>query len=217
MYKKEIKFIQAIQENNYEDALTVFDSIFAEGMQLCDEDMRCIKNQLITLNAMLYKSYLENDDKLEEAFGKRKYLNHSFEDARNESELKRVGFDMIDHYIDLYNDNTPKTSNHAVNQALVFMNRHLHENLTLGVVADKIHMSKSYLSSLFAKHMKSSFPELMTEMRVRTAKNLLKNTNISILSVSYRCGYNSQSYFCSTFKKQTGYTPSDYRDNKIEE
>lgn len=51
----------------------------------------------------------------------------------------------------------------------------------------------------------------MNGLRIDNAKYLLRYTNISILDISFKCGFNSQSYFCSTFKKQTGYTPSEYR------
>lgn len=163
------------------------------------------------MNGILYKSYKDDTD-LEKVFQKRSEINEVIEKAEDINDLRNNCLKMISEYIELFNGDTIKTNNNTVNEAINFMKEHLHEDLSLGVVANKIHISKSYLSSLLAKHTKSSFPELMTEMRINNAKYLLKNTNNSILDISYKCGYNSQSYFCSTFKKVTGQTPTDYRE-----
>ncbi|MDO5689319.1 MAG: helix-turn-helix transcriptional regulator [Tissierellia bacterium] len=216
MYRTEIAFIKAIRENDYSIALESYEQIFEEMMKTCTESKRRIKNYLITLNAMMYRSFEGEEDILEKLYKQRIRFNDSLEGTTDETEIKDIGISMLDYYMDIFNGKSIKTENNTVNQALNHMNKNLHENLTIGVVASEIHISKSYLSSLLAKHTRASFPELLTQMRISTAKRLLRNTNLSILDISYRCGFNSQSYFCSTFKKQTGYTPTDFRENKHE-
>lgn len=56
-----------------------------------------------------------------------------------------------------------------------------------------------------------SVNEFINEIKVGVAKNVLKTTNNSILSISDYLGYNSQSHFVKTFKKITGVTPSEFR------
>ncbi|WP_425538185.1 helix-turn-helix transcriptional regulator [Microaceticoccus formicicus] len=211
MYKTEIAFVEAVREKNHEDAVRHFENIFKSLLNFYETNQRAVKNHLINLNGILYKSYKDDTD-LEKVFQKRSEINEVIEKAEDINDLRNNCLKMISEYIELFNGDTIKTNNNTVNEAINFMKEHLHEDLSLGVVANKIHISKSYLSSLLAKHTKSSFPELMTEMRINNAKYLLKNTNNSILDISYKCGYNSQSYFCSTFKKVTGQTPTDYRE-----
>ncbi len=211
MYKTEIAFVEAVREKNHEDAVRNFEDIFKNLVKFYNSNQRAVKNHLINLNGILYRSY-KDDSNLEKVYEKRSELNEIIEYAEDINDLRNKCLTMISEYIELFNGNTLKTNNNTVNEAINFMKKNLHEDLSLGTVAQNIHISKSYLSSLLAKHTKSSFPELMTEMRISNAKYLLKNTNISILDISYKCGYNSQSYFCSTFKKITGYTPTDYRE-----
>lgn len=212
MYKTEIAFVEAVREKNHEDAVKNFEDIFKNLLKFYNTNQRAVKNHLINLNGILYRSY-KDDSNLDKVYEKRSELNEIIECAEDVNDLRNKCLTMISEYIELFNGNTLKTNNNTVNEAINFMKDNLHEDLSLGTVAQNIHISKSYLSSLLAKHTKSSFPELMTDMRINNAKYLLKNTNISILDISYKCGYNSQSYFCSTFKKITGYTPTDYRES----
>ena len=47
------------------------------------------------------------------------------------------------------------------------------------------------------------------------AKRLLRFTNLMVKEIAYRMGYDDPSYFVKFFKRQTGYLPSDFRDNVL--
>ena len=55
------------------------------------------------------------------------------------------------------------------------------------------------------------FIQRHTYERIIHAKNLLKNTSLSIAEISKAAGLDSKAYFCNMFKKQTGMTPNEYR------
>ena len=50
-------------------------------------------------------------------------------------------------------------------------------------------------------------------LRIRTeqAEDFLLHSQLSIAEISLMCGFNDPGYFCRTFKKQTGVTPTKYR------
>ena len=48
-------------------------------------------------------------------------------------------------------------------------------------------------------------------MRIESAKELLRNSSLSIDQVSYRVGYEDPSFFCRLFKQQVNETPGDFR------
>jgi len=65
--------------------------------------------------------------------------------------------------------------------------------------------------------LKKSFYDVINSYRVEEAKRLLldeKNRNYTILSVGFEAGFNSKTTFNPVFKKFTGVTPTEYRDNK---
>ena len=53
----------------------------------------------------------------------------------------------------------------------------------------------------------------ITQERLNKAKEFLAQTNIHLYDVCYKVGYLSPSYFSRLFKKYTGQTPGEYREN----
>ena len=57
------------------------------------------------------------------------------------------------------------------------------------------------------------FTDYILELRISKAKDLLRNTNMDILDVSEAAGFENQSYFTKIFRKRTGLTPRQYRQD----
>ena len=58
------------------------------------------------------------------------------------------------------------------------------------------------------------FNEYVAGLRVEQAKQLLRETNLKINQIASQCGFRSASYFIVVFRKQTGLSPSEYRNRK---
>ena len=86
------------------------------------------------------------------------------------------------------------------------------EELSLGVVSDKLHVSISYLSSLVKKNMGETFITLLTRKRMEVAKDLVLYSSAKVLEIAYKCGYSDQHYFSYCFKKQFGVSPNKMRE-----
>ena len=56
--------------------------------------------------------------------------------------------------------------------------------------------------------------DLILKIKISLAKQLLDNTDKSIIEIAMECGMDSDSYFCTLFKKATGQTPLQYRNRK---
>nr|WP_262496849.1 helix-turn-helix transcriptional regulator [Flavobacterium granuli] len=48
--------------------------------------------------------------------------------------------------------------------------------------------------------------------KLTEAKNLLMSTDKNVAEIGYQLGYNEKSYFTHTFKRKTGMTPTDFRE-----
>ncbi|MBS4210480.1 response regulator [Bacillus sp. FJAT-50079] len=78
-------------------------------------------------------------------------------------------------------------------------------------VAKYSNMSVSYFSMIFKRETGFTFIDYLTMLRVDKAKYLLKVSNYKTYEISEIVGYNNSTYFSTTFKKYTGYSPSSYR------
>jgi AraC-like DNA-binding protein len=85
-------------------------------------------------------------------------------------------------------------------------------DFSLPELAAKLHLSVHQLSQVINVGLQKNFFELTAEYRVAEAMQLLKDKpRIKVDEIAFLVGYNSKSSFNTTFKKQTGKTPSEYR------
>lgn len=98
-------------------------------------------------------------------------------------------------------------------RALVFMNEHFTEDLTLADVAREAGLSRFHFCRLFRQEVGVLFHEHLTRLRVQHAKALLADRNRRISEVAYGVGFNDLSHFDRTFRKMVGRSPSEYRSS----
>lgn len=99
-----------------------------------------------------------------------------------------------------------------VTQCIDYIYNHLHEPLHVKDLAMQVKLNKSYLSTLFKKETKKSVSEFILSKRMEAAQNMLKFSDYTYAEISAILTFSSQSHFTRVFKKQTGYTPKEYRN-----
>jgi two-component system response regulator YesN len=86
------------------------------------------------------------------------------------------------------------------------------ENLSLQEVAKHVHISSSYLSTMFKKEKNENFIDYLTKVRMQKAQELLRNTTMKAYEVARVVGYGNPQYFSLCFKKYTGYSPLQFKN-----
>lgn len=86
------------------------------------------------------------------------------------------------------------------------------ENITLTSISKDFGISSGYLSVLFNDYIGQNFIDYLTNLRIQSAKNLLKRTDLKIYEIADRVGYRDAYYFSTAFKKIVGINPTDYRE-----
>ena len=95
-------------------------------------------------------------------------------------------------------------------QIIRYIHSHYREDLSLGSLAEVMHLNASYVSQLFSRESGTTYRKYLTELRIEKAKELLTTTNLSLSEVSEQVGFNDYFYFLKTFKKLTGISPGKY-------
>jgi len=94
-----------------------------------------------------------------------------------------------------------------------YISKHLEEALSLSDLAQHYFISKEHLSRQFKKEVGISVQNYINDKKMEYAKNLLRNHSmISISNIPSMCGYSDLHYFYRIFKKITGITPVQYRE-----
>ncbi len=92
-----------------------------------------------------------------------------------------------------------------------FIQKHYSEDIVLKDIANHVFLSPSYFHKIFTMAMNKSPHEYLVERRISAAKKLLKTTDMTMLEISEKCGFSTQSYFNQIFKSKVGVTPTQYR------
>ncbi|HYH02557.1 MAG TPA: helix-turn-helix domain-containing protein, partial [Bacillota bacterium] len=90
-------------------------------------------------------------------------------------------------------------------------NNYCREGLSLTDVAQVVHVSPVYLSIMFKKEKNINFSDYLTELRMKRAMELLRNSDLKTYEVAERIGYSNPQYFSVCFKKYCGASPSDFK------
>ena len=67
-------------------------------------------------------------------------------------------------------------------------------------------------ASFLSRRPEEIFIEYLTEVRLRNARELLKDSGLSIKEICAESGYSDPNYFSRIFKKYEGVTPSEFRE-----
>lgn len=122
--------------------------------------------------------------------------------------MKGLAEDLSD-YVRFQNINLKET---IVDKAIICIRANYHvEDLSLQRVADVVHVSPAYLSSLFKAEKGFNFGECVLETRMKAAMQLFRETDLKTYEISEKIGYSNPRYFSSCFKKYTGHTPAEYK------
>lgn len=86
-----------------------------------------------------------------------------------------------------------------------------YQPFTVSGLAGKFGYQPDYLSFLFKKSAGVSIVRYTNEIRVKSAKTLLLNYELSIKETAYACGFSDEKYFMKVFRQWEGMTPTQYR------
>ncbi|MBB6734727.1 response regulator transcription factor [Cohnella zeiphila] len=98
--------------------------------------------------------------------------------------------------------------------AVRYVHEHYHENLTLGVLAEEIQISKNYLGQIFRNGVGETFNQYVTRVRMEKARQMILEGKLYIYEIAMKVGYTNVPYFSSQFKKYIGVNPADVLKNK---
>lgn len=93
-----------------------------------------------------------------------------------------------------------------------YIEDHIREKIYVEELAALIHVNDQYLMRIFKRDTGKSLTEYITERRIHIASNLLKDSGYTINFIADCVGCENYSYFTKIFKKYTGFTPREYRN-----
>jgi AraC-like DNA-binding protein len=101
----------------------------------------------------------------------------------------------------------------TMQECLEYIDSHYTSSLTLEGLARRFALSRTMFGMLFPQFTGTTLKPYITEKRISHAVMLVQNEALSLNEIALMVGYQSFSTFYRNFKKMTGLSPSQYREN----
>lgn len=214
-YAVERQMMDCISHGNYQGAITLVSKLRQNGLDArTDSILRDGKDYLLVLNVLCRVAgysggvHPETLDRLAVSF------TLKIEGVTRMTELLSLRDAMIRKYCEASRKENNTRYSQVIQKVIDSVEGSFHTNLTLNGLAQQLHVSPSYLSTLFKRETGQAFTEYLTQTRLAFAKKLLLETELPINNIAAECGILDNNYFARIFKAQEGMTPAQYRADK---
>lgn len=113
---------------------------------------------------------------------------------------------------DYANDKIIGKENDKLREILIYIYHNYDKKITVTDITEKYYISRTTLAKMFQEYIGESFLTYLNKLRITMAATILRDTTLSVNEVMYRVGFTDSVHFFRTFKKYTGYTPSEYKE-----
>lgn len=207
-------------DNRIEDALTLGSEekvahlvhyIFEQNKELPQIYMRIVYTRFIDTYLMIANKC-----------GQKYVINDITENVEREYRALRVEAFIAKLYVELI----PKfhapldTAKRVENFVIRFIEQNYSRDITIDEVAEELHLSAPYVSTLFKKNTGIAFSQYLLEYRMKKAIELLLETDYSVKEISQRVCSGTYNSFIRSFRTLIGVSPGEYRvlyQNKVNE
>lgn len=128
-----------------------------------------------------------------------------------------IAIHLARNYADLIKEprsGSPSLPGYKLRQITDWMKEHLADDFNLEQLATLAGLSKFHFHRLFKRAVGHAPSRYHTGLRMHEAKRLLRETKQTVLEVGLEVGYTNPSHFAQIFRRETGLSPSDYRQQR---
>lgn len=104
-----------------------------------------------------------------------------------------------------------RTDSATVSAVCKFINSNLYRKISVKDIAEELDLNVSYLSHHFREKTGQTLSGYIRAQKIKEAKFLLRTTSLPLSEISEHLAFSSQQYFQTTFHKDAGMTPQQYR------
>lgn len=210
LFRERIRIVQIRKKIGYSqksELIKLYESYWEEIFEYYEFNLA--KCKLAVLFALLFDD-LSNYYKDTEPAEYLVPVEQELMNIKNKEECKSWGNNYFSKLQDLFFEKRNNSMPIPLLKALHYIQDHYSDQIQLSTVADAVLISPAYLSRIFTEYFSTTFIDYLTDLRISEAQRLIKNTNMSIKEIANKVGYSDPNYFSKCFKKNTGYTPTEY-------
>ena len=220
IWMAEQEFMNMLREGNpnYLEALARSSSMSNGPRFDIGDSLRSAKSTAIVLLTLCSRASIEGGVSSAVAYTLNDYYMQMIEDCQSIPEVTNTCNTMLADSVQRVRQSKSDSSlSLQIRNACDYISLHIREKLSMDVLAKEAGYTEYYFSHKFKQEMGVSVADYIRREKVRQAKLLLSGTKMNIQEISDELNFGSRSYFSSTFQKEAGMSPSEYRERNRKE
>lgn len=214
----EQEFMSMLREGNpnYLDALAHSYSL-SDGPRFdVGDSLRRAKSTSIVLLTLCSRAAIEGGVNPSVAYTLNDYYMQLIEDCKNIAETSTACSTLMEDYVQRVQQEKAKNDiSGQIRSVCDYIAIHIKEKLSIPQLAKQAGYTEYYFSHKFKNEIGCSVADYIKREKIRQSKLLLAGTQMSIQEISDELSFGSRSYFSSSFQKETGMSPSEYREQNM--
>ena len=211
----EKKLFSFVEEGNLEGATAQATSFFNWMLESNAENVMDIKLKVLEFVLWAEKIGYESGGMVYRFSSRHDYLK-SINDMSNYEEIRTWFITKIQDVCRNIVNKKEEQATKLIAIAKDYIDHNYQNEVSLDETSRQINISPYYFSKLFKEEMGQSFIEYVTGIRMEKAKELLSKTDKSMKEICNEIGYADPNYFSRTFKKNVGFTPTEFKEKREE-
>ncbi|SFB66819.1 helix-turn-helix domain-containing protein [Ruminococcus albus] len=214
-YEKELEFYSAVAAGNIERVRKLYTPLAVEGYgKLSDDPVRNVKYHLTITIALIARFCIEKGLPTETSYTISDIFINKLDVATDLLQLEDIHREV---FIEYAKRMQKVNSGNAYSKHVLMCLDIIYDNIYNGVrvqeIADRLGLTPQYLSKLFKQEVGMTISEYIMSRRIQAAENMLKFSEYTPLDIGNYLNFSSHSHFIACFRKHTGLTPKQYREN----
>lgn len=217
-YDEELHMYNLIREGNM-DAVEVSKNLFLSELcgHLSNTPLKNYKYLFIASITLTTRFSIEGGMDEEDAYTASDLYIQRVDSCQDVESIVQLYEDMISFFTSQMSEIHKRSPySKPILACMDYIYYHLHEKLSIALLAQEVKLNPNYLSGLFKKETGMSISQYITDRRMQAAKNMLLYSDTPQAEIASILAFNSQSHFIQVFQKTYGMTPKKYRERYFE-
>ncbi|MBA2939698.1 response regulator [Paenibacillus sp. CGMCC 1.16610] len=199
---EERKLLDALQRQHKEEARIRFLDVLERLIAGSGADDRVCRDEVVGLLISLARQISHRSPA--------EIVSH-FAGVAGMASLRQTAAEQLERMLEDMTEEREHRQFRVIERAKSYIGEHYKSDISMEQTAEYVNLSPYYFSKTFKLHTGETFIDYVTRLRIDEAKRLLESEELSFKEICYMAGYNDPNYFSRIFKKTTGVTPTEYR------
>ena len=212
---QEEELLKRFRKLDQDGCLQILQEIIAERFLALGGDLDTLRDYALELAIMLNRTAVERGAESKNLLKDNGQLINKLESLQIPEEIIHWLEGLITSLVETEKEQEDQQENFIINEVMRYLNDNYMRSLSLVDIAKQVYITPAHLSAVFKKEVGLTVMEFLTKIRIKKAQELLRKPEYNVVESARATGYFDPSYFTKVFKRETGISPSDYKQQVL--